>query len=212
MLFRGGLGTQLRNAQQVGILGVWFGGIGVRAVLRFPPRRQDSAKWAGGEGNSFARVQQRLAELKLPTVTEEFWHTVHGNLETWYDLTALWTMCYGQITPIINDQDYINQALKTLPPTPWDATTWSTWTNRLKGDTGRKGKELFMPLRQALTAQDHGPEMKYLLPIIGLKTELLIQICLRSCSQQGFISRQVIACQPTHLSLASSCRSSSMMR
>ena len=33
--------------------------------------------------------------------------------------------------------------------------------------TGRKGKELFMPLRLALTASDHGPELKLLLPLIG---------------------------------------------
>jgi glutamyl-tRNA synthetase len=41
------------------------------------------------------------------------------------------------------------------------------WTSTLKELTGRKGKSLFMPLRQALTAMDHGPEMKDLLPLIG---------------------------------------------
>ena len=37
----------------------------------------------------------------------------------------------------------------------------------LKDKTDRKGKALFMPLRQALTGHDHGPEMKDLLPLIG---------------------------------------------
>ena len=37
----------------------------------------------------------------------------------------------------------------------------------MKTATGRKGKELFMPLRQALTGVDHGPELKLLLPLIG---------------------------------------------
>ena len=115
----------------------------------------------------FERVQQRLIELKLPVVTEEFWHTVHSNLETWHDITSIWTICYSHITPIIDDQNYINQALELLPAMPWDDTTWSIWTNHLKTVTGRKGKELFMPLRRAITAQEHGPEMKYLLPIIG---------------------------------------------
>ncbi|MFX8653253.1 hypothetical protein ABTM19_21220, partial [Acinetobacter baumannii] len=36
-----------------------------------------------------------------------------------------------------------------------------------KAATGRKGKGLFLPLRRALTARDHGPEMKDLLPLIG---------------------------------------------
>jgi glutamyl-tRNA synthetase len=33
--------------------------------------------------------------------------------------------------------------------------------------TGRRGKPLFLPLRQALTARDHGPDMAALLPLIG---------------------------------------------
>ncbi|MEI6161529.1 MAG: hypothetical protein WCP77_16970, partial [Roseococcus sp.] len=33
--------------------------------------------------------------------------------------------------------------------------------------TGRKGKALFMPLRLALTGEDHGPDLKTLLPLIG---------------------------------------------
>ena len=36
-----------------------------------------------------------------------------------------------------------------------------------KESTGRKGKALFLPLRQALTGQDHGPEMGALLPVLG---------------------------------------------
>jgi glutamyl-tRNA synthetase len=37
----------------------------------------------------------------------------------------------------------------------------------VKEATGRKGKELFMPLRLALTGLEHGPELKLLLPLIG---------------------------------------------
>jgi glutamyl-tRNA synthetase len=40
-------------------------------------------------------------------------------------------------------------------------------TATLKDATGRKGKALFLPLRQALTGMDHGPDMKALLPLIG---------------------------------------------
>jgi glutamyl-tRNA synthetase len=34
-------------------------------------------------------------------------------------------------------------------------------------DTGLKGKAVFMPLRQALTGRQSGPEMAMLLPLIG---------------------------------------------
>ena len=42
----------------------------------------------------------------------------------------------------------------------------------LKTATGRKGKALFMPLRQALTGLDHGPDMAALLPLIGREPAL----------------------------------------
>ena len=44
---------------------------------------------------------------------------------------------------------------------------WKAWTGAVKDATGRKGKGLFLPLRQALTGVDHGPEMKHMLPLIG---------------------------------------------
>jgi len=37
----------------------------------------------------------------------------------------------------------------------------------VKEKTGRKGKDLFMPLRLALTGLEHGPELKLILPLIG---------------------------------------------
>jgi len=54
-----------------------------------------------------------------------------------------------------------------LPPEPWDDAVWTRWTDALKAATGRKGKALFMPLRLALTGEDHGPELRALLPLIG---------------------------------------------
>ena len=45
-------------------------------------------------------------------------------------------------------------------------------TAALKQATGRKGKTLFLPLRQALTGRDHGPDMAALLPLIGRERAL----------------------------------------
>ena len=53
-----------------------------------------------------------------------------------------------------------------LPPPPYDATTWQSWTAAVKAETGRKGKGLFMPLRKALTGQSHGPEMADVMQLI----------------------------------------------
>ena len=56
---------------------------------------------------------------------------------------------------------------KPSPPEPWDATTWSAWTAIVRKSTGRKGKSLFLPLRQALTGEDQGPDLDGLLPLMG---------------------------------------------
>ena len=49
----------------------------------------------------------------------------------------------------------------------WGDDPWSALTAALKEQTGRKGKALFHPLRQALTGRDSGPDMHTLLPLIG---------------------------------------------
>jgi glutamyl-tRNA synthetase len=54
-----------------------------------------------------------------------------------------------------------------LPPEPWDHETWKAWTDRVKQESGRKGRALFMPLRLALTGRSSGPELADLLPLMG---------------------------------------------
>jgi glutamyl-tRNA synthetase len=49
----------------------------------------------------------------------------------------------------------------------WSAEPWRALTSELKISTGRKGRELFHPLRLALTGRDSGPEMAPLLAGMG---------------------------------------------
>ncbi len=111
----------------------------------------------------FAAVKDRLPK----GADEVFWNAVRPNLEKVSDITEWWEVANGPVTPVIEDAEFIAEAAGLLPPAPWDETTWKTWTNAVKDATGRKGKELFMPLRQALTGMDHGPELNILLMLIG---------------------------------------------
>jgi glutamyl-tRNA synthetase len=115
----------------------------------------------------YAQVEDNLKAHGYSGVREEFWETVKGNLTKFKDLKPYLTICFGEISPIIDDKDYMAQAIAALPPEPWTDMTWEEWTSNLKQLTGRKGKELFMPLRHALTGEGHGPEMKKFLPFIG---------------------------------------------
>ena len=49
---------------------------------------------------------------------------------------------------------------------------WAAWADRItfeeiKDKTGKKGKDLFLPLREAFTGMSHGPEMKKLIQLLG---------------------------------------------
>ena len=97
---------------------------------------------------------------------EEFWTAVRPNLERFSDVEALARIVNGPVTPVIPDPEFARAAAETLPETI-DGGSWSVWTGEIKARTGAKGRALFMPLRQALTGQDHGPDMAALIPLIG---------------------------------------------
>jgi glutamyl/glutaminyl-tRNA synthetase len=54
---------------------------------------------------------------------------------------------------------------------PRDADGVKAMNERLKKATGLKGKDLFMPLRLALTGMDHGPELVRAIPLLGRASE-----------------------------------------
>ncbi len=115
----------------------------------------------------FDQVNVRLAQAGMAGLDENFWNAVRPNLVRLGDIRQWWDMVHGPVQPVIEDADFIAQALKLLPAEPWGADTWKQWTDAVKTQTGRKGKDLFMPLRQALTGMEHGPELGVLLPLLG---------------------------------------------
>ena len=114
----------------------------------------------------YATVADRLSALGIED-GEPFWLAVRGNLNRFADVKGWWDVVSGPIVPVIEDAAFCARAADLLPPAPWDEGTWSAWTNAVKAETGHKGRALFHPLRLALTAREHGPELKTLLPLIG---------------------------------------------
>ena len=109
----------------------------------------------------YSLVQNRL------DVSEEFWNKVRPNLDIVSDIDVWTSICHNEVTPIVEDKSLTDVAASLLPPEPWDDNTFNTWLNAVKTQTSKKGKELFHPIRKALTALDNGPELKTLLPLIG---------------------------------------------
>lgn len=124
----------------------------------------------------FDEVKDRLQELGINgKEASPFWYAVRGNIDKLRDAKSWWEIIEGNRlfnAVSAEDRDYVHQSASLLPEDELDENSWKVWTNALKKATGRKGRVLFMPLRQALTGLDHGPEMATLLPLIG-KTKVL---------------------------------------
>ena len=113
----------------------------------------------------FGAVSERLP----PGATERFWLAIRGNIDLLSEARGWWDVVAGIIVPPVigGARDFLSAAQELLPPEPWDDAVWSTWTQALRERTGRKGRELFRPLRLALTGEEQGPELRELLPLIG---------------------------------------------
>lgn len=115
----------------------------------------------------FAEVSARLTAMGLARADAAFWEAVRPNLSRLSEARHWHDVCFGAIEPVVADPAFISEAARRLPEEPWDGDTWALWTTALKTATGRRGRELFLPLRLALTGSDHGPELRALLPLIG---------------------------------------------
>lgn len=105
--------------------------------------------------------------MGLTTVTPGFWALIQGNITKFHEVKEWDTICYGHKAFPVGDPAFLEIARHALPSEPWDETTFSQWMTQVKEETGRKGKDLFMPLRLALTGQPHGPELKDLILVMG---------------------------------------------
>jgi len=123
-------------------------------------------------GSSFEVMAPHLKSAGMGEVDAALWEAVRPNLERLEDIRGWIHICHGALTPVIAEKEFIDAATECLPDEPWGEETWGEWTKAVKAATGRKGRELFLPLRLVLTGLDHGPELKALLPIIGRKRAL----------------------------------------
>jgi glutamyl-tRNA synthetase len=140
-----------------------------RTPARFDPADLERLNAKLVHEMTYPDVKDRLAALNADS-GEAFWNAVRDNLVRVRDVAEWRQLIDGPVTPLIEDAGFAKAAADLLPEGPLDATSWSAWTGAVKDATGRKGKDLFMPLRLALTGQPRGPEMAVLLPLIGADT------------------------------------------
>jgi len=114
----------------------------------------------------FEQVRARLPDA----MSEALWLAVRPNLATVSEAAAWLQVTEHDLDPPATDpadRDYLIAAADAAARIAWGEDPWHALTGALKEETGRKGRGLFLPLRVALTGQEHGPDMKALLPLIG---------------------------------------------
>lgn len=140
-----------------------------RGPARFNLGELDSLNARQLHQTDYPMVSDRLAALGIEG-GEAFWSAVRGNLGRCQDALDWWRIVHEPLEASACDAadvEFLRTARRLLPDEPWDEKTWSAWTKAVSEATGRRGRDLFMPLRRALTGRPAGPELALLLPLIG---------------------------------------------
>ncbi|MDD3799189.1 MAG: glutamate--tRNA ligase [Novosphingobium sp.] len=134
-----------------------------RAPARFDEAELERLNAAVVHQLPYATVAPRLPQ----GMDEAGWEAIRPNLSHVGEAADWWRIVTGPVEQPGFDAEtkgYLAEAARLLE---WGEDPWRGLTGVLKEATGRKGKALFLPLRQALTGMDHGPDMAQLLPLIG---------------------------------------------
>lgn len=117
----------------------------------------------------FEYVQKRLKEIGITEeISEDFWNSIKANIHFLHEIKTWITICSSDFSyqNKAEDKEFLQKISELLPENTKDENCWNEWLNAIKANTDRKGKNLFMPVRLALSGQEHGPELKNLVNLI----------------------------------------------
>jgi len=125
----------------------------------------------------YEQAAERLAEYGIKgEKAQDFWQAVRGNISKVAEAADWWRIITDEKLKFLPNSHeeavFLQKAAELLPSEPWGDAVWKEWTAAVKKATGYKGKNLFHPLRYALTGRDSGPELADLLPLMGYNIAL----------------------------------------
>ena len=118
---------------------------------------------------SFTDVKDKFKLLGIKDIDNNFWDLIKNNISYFKDFEEWLDIVNSSNSYNNEDSNFLNIAAKLLPEEPFNIKTWDKWTSLINKKTGEKGKNLYMPLRIALTGKKEGPELKYLIPLLSSK-------------------------------------------
>lgn len=134
------------------------------------PARFDLEELKGLNARIVHQLDFGVVRERLPKgMSAADWEAIRPNLKRVDEAADWWSILHGHVEQAAADEDraLLEAAAQEAGELDWSQAAWSSLVARLKEQTGRGGKSLFLPLRRALTGRDSGPEMAALLPLIG---------------------------------------------
>ena len=111
-----------------------------------------------------------VASRLPPNAVEQDWLLLRPNLDRLSDFAGWFAVLNGNIDPpelSHEERLLVKEAAATAEMLDWTEQPWRALTEEIKRVTGKKGRELFHPLRLALTGRESGPEMAGLVQRMG---------------------------------------------
>jgi len=137
-----------------------------RAPAHFDPKEVELVNARLLHKRDYAAVADQLP----PGATEEDWLLLRPNIERLADFPGWFAVLQGEIDPpeLSHEERLLTKDAGAIAEKlDWSAEPWRALTDELKRTSGRKGRELFHPLRFALTGRESGPEMAGLVARMG---------------------------------------------
>ncbi|MDR0555990.1 MAG: glutamate--tRNA ligase [Holosporaceae bacterium] len=108
---------------------------------------------------SFEEVNAILGK----NISAEFWDMIKDNLHSVGEVSFWENVFFNKINVIKEDKNFLCQMLKTLP----NPINFDQWIRDLQQISGKKGRDLFHPLRIVLTGLETGPELVKIVNFLG---------------------------------------------
>jgi glutamyl-tRNA synthetase len=137
-----------------------------RAPAHFDPREVEAINSKLLHRASYAEVANAI----LLDISEQNFELLRGNIDRLSDLEGWVAVLHGEIDPPElghEERLLVEEAAAIAEKLDWSADPWRALTAELKASTGKRGRELFHPLRLALTGRESGPEMAGLIEAMG---------------------------------------------
>ena len=117
----------------------------------------------------YADIAKKLADLDIKVPSAEQYEVISENLANYYDI-AVWHKVLEDFSSAefsVEDQEFLKICADLLVDISTDKFL-PEWVANISERTGRKGRGIYHPIRLALTNMEDGPELKKIIPLLGL--------------------------------------------